>query len=505
MLERPETPAQSLGRYGATLRLRWPLVAAMVAAATVAALCVTALLPRSYEATAKVLLDGQRQVDALLGASDYSPDPERDLNTSVQLITIEPILDDIRRSLGLSGPVAELAGRIDTGVDRNSSIVSITVTDEDAARAANIANALASGYRDYRSQSAGVGVKDAIAAAQARLEGVADGPDREALQAELRRLQVAEAFQTGGVQVVHRATAGAASSHPRLLAGAFAGFFLGAVLATLAIIVLTRTDDRVRSEKDLERLAGRPVTALVPASTAAARDVLATVGVSVARGRDGDPPPAAVLLVSPGPGEGVPEVALGVARGLGAVGRRTIVIDADLRNPGLADRLEPRSLGGLVAVLEGASEVEAELTDIGEGVALLPTEPAPGLPQALLAGQQMAAAVAEAWRLADVVLIAGAPAGVVGDSLLLADLTDTVMLVARLGITRKHELERAVQALEGAGVEQLIVIATSQPPSSGHVSNLAQRLRQSWPTADTERSAAGPVGAPGTASEAISG
>jgi polysaccharide biosynthesis transport protein len=506
MVERPDTPAQILGRYGETLRLRWPLVVAMVATATVVALCVTALLPRSYEATAKVLLDGQRQVDALLGTSAYAPDPERELNTSVQLITIEPILDDVRRSLGLSEPVAELAGRIGTGVDRNSNIVSITVEDDQAARAASIANAVASGYRDYRSESAGVGVKDAIAAAQARLDGVADGPDRAALEAELRRLQVAEAFQTGGVQVVHRATAGAASRRPRLLAGALAGGLLGAMLAALAIVVLTRTDDRVRNERDLERLAGRPVTVRVPASTAAASDVLATLAVSVARGRDGDPPPAAVLLTSPGPGEGVAEVALGVARGLGALGRRTIVIDANLREPCLPCRLKPGSLGGLVAVLEGASDVEGELTDIGEGVAVLPTERAARLPQALLAGQQMSAAVAEAGRLADVVLVVGAPAGVVGDSLLFADLTDAVMLVTRLGTTRKTELERAVRALEGEGVGQIIVIATTAPPSTGELRRIAARLRQRRSAADTGRLATpGLAAGPGTASEATSG
>jgi uncharacterized protein involved in exopolysaccharide biosynthesis len=97
----PKTPGEALERYVSTLRRWWPLAAAIVLVAMLTAVVVAMGRPKSYEATAKVLLGQQRQVEMVLGTGDYSPDPERELNTSVQLITLEPIADGVRRALGL--------------------------------------------------------------------------------------------------------------------------------------------------------------------------------------------------------------------------------------------------------------------------------------------------------------------------------------------------------------------------------------------------------------------
>jgi Mrp family chromosome partitioning ATPase len=75
----------------------------------------------------------------------------------------------------------------------------------------------------------------------------------------------------------------------------------------------------------------------------------------------------------------------------------------------------------------------------------------------------MAATVDEARGRADVVVIAGAPAGVVGDSVALAGLVDRVLLVACDDVTRPDELRRAMRALTDAGIPPAGVIATARP------------------------------------------
>src|SRR6188472_3226725 len=95
------TPVEGMHLYALTLRRRWRMALAIVALAAVAGFLVASLSAKSHDATAKVLLGQQRQVDALLGTSDFSPDPERELNTGIELITLEPIADGVRRSLGL--------------------------------------------------------------------------------------------------------------------------------------------------------------------------------------------------------------------------------------------------------------------------------------------------------------------------------------------------------------------------------------------------------------------
>jgi Mrp family chromosome partitioning ATPase len=235
------------------------------------------------------------------------------------------------------------------------------------------------------------------------------------------------------------------------------------VIAGLTVVVLARTDRRVSGDGDLENLAGRPVVARIPRSRPAAADALVTLALSLANGHVGSAGARVLLLTSAGPEEGTPEVAIGLARGLGAVGLPAIAIETDLRVPSFARRLGVAEGGGLVAVLAGAAELGDELADIGDDAAALSAGATTELPQALLAGKSMAAVVEEARKRADVVLLAGAPAGVVGDSLALAALVDDVLLVARDDLTRRDELERAVRALTGAGIPPAGVVATVRP------------------------------------------
>jgi len=64
---------------------------------------------------------------------------------------------------------------------------------------------------------------------------------------------------------------------------------------------------------------------------------------------------------------------------------------------------------------------------------------------------------------ADVVVLAGAPVGVVGDSLALVGFVDEVVLVACPGVTRVDDMQRAVEALKAAGSSPVGVVTTSVP------------------------------------------
>jgi succinoglycan biosynthesis transport protein ExoP len=459
----PKTPGEALERYVSTLRRWWPLAAAIVLVAMLTAVVVAMGRPKSYEATAKVLLGQQRQVEMVLGTGDYSPDPERELNTSVQLITLEPIADGVRRALGLRESPAALVARVTTAVDHNSNLVAITVSDGDAERAATIANAFAAGYREYRASSARAAVEDAIASARARMAGLESEPDRRALGAELTRLEVAQALQTGGVQVVHEATAESATSHPRPVRAGLLGGLVGTMAAALTIIVLARTDRRVSGDGDLEQVTGRRVVAHIRRSRPAAADAMMTLALSIARGGVGHSPAGVLLLTSAGPDEGAPEVAVGLARALGAVGLKTVAIEADFRRPSFSEMLRLTEDGGLTAVLAGRRQLESELVAVGPEAAVLPAGATAELPQALLAGERMAATVEEACGRSDVVLLAASPVGRYGDAVALAGVVHEAFLVARVDVTRPDELGRAVAALTDAGIPPAGVISTERP------------------------------------------
>jgi capsular polysaccharide biosynthesis protein len=426
------TGGADLHRYVATLRRQWMLAVAIVLVAAATGYVVAKLSTASYAATSKVLLDQDRHVDALLGTTGYAPDPERELNTGVLLITLEPIADDVRRSLRLDESAAALAARVSTATDRNSSIVSITARDADPRQAARIANAFAIGYRRYRAETIRDSVDDALASARARRNSLADASERSELDAQVRRLQAIAAFDTGGVEIVHRATAGAASVSPRPLMSAFVAGFLGAVLAALVIVVLTRTDTRMREERDLERAVGRPVLAVVRDSDDATQALL-PVAVSL-----NEP---AVLVTSAAPGEGASEVTRGLARALALTGRSAIAIDTEPGDPSPAsDRLDD----ALVPLSAPGEDRGGGAWSVNAGSL--------GLPRA-------AALVEAARQRADVVVLGGPPAAVA-----LAGLATEVLFVAQLDVTRGDELQRAVRALTAAGAAPVGVVATTAPP-----------------------------------------
>jgi capsular polysaccharide biosynthesis protein len=318
-----------LGRYLATLRRQWLLLLAVVAAATGSGYAVARAQTPTYSATAKVLLDQDRRVDALLGTAGYSPDPERDLNTGVLLITQPPIADRVRRSLGLDGPL-----QVSTAPDSSSSIVAITATDGDPERAAQIANGFAAEYARYRARTTRQAVDDALAAARARRDSLDDPGE---LDAGIRRLEALAAFASSGVQLVARATAADAARRPRPLLAGFVGGFLGLLIAAVLVVVLTRTDPRVRRESDVELATGRPVIS----PTALALSLRGPV----------------VLLL----GDGAVEAAYDVARAL-AIGDRSAIVIETGDDP-LAVRVETACAEAEVVLVAGSALELATLAD----------------------------------------------------------------------------------------------------------------------------------------------
>jgi Mrp family chromosome partitioning ATPase len=175
-------------------------------------------------------------------------------------------------------------------------------------------------------------------------------------------------------------------------------------------------------------------------------------------------PPAIILVTSPGPDEGAPEVTLGLAAALATLGRRTIAIEADLRRPTFAERLGAPGGGGLIALIRGGGRLDHEVIELeppldGAAAHVLPAGAARAHPQVLLASLSMKAVLLEARARADIVLVCTPPAGRVGDALTLAPLADAALLVARLDATDADAARRARESLEEVGTRVVGVAA----------------------------------------------
>src|SRR5690606_32371784 len=101
--------------------------------------------------------------------------------------------------------------------------------------------------------------------------------------------------------------------------------------------------------------------------------------------------PKTLLVTSAGPGEGKSTAALTLARNFAQLGKRVLLIEADLRNPSLHRTLglEDRSLG-LSNLLSGASTLSETVQDTDhERLQVILAGPLPPNPAELLSGSKL--------------------------------------------------------------------------------------------------------------------
>ena len=208
--------------------------------------------------------------------------------------------------------------------------------------------------------------------------------------------------------------------------------------------------------------------------------------------RDG-PSPSALMITSPGPGEGKTQLTLGLAAAVSAFGRRVIAIETNLGRPQFASQLAVPVGGGLKSVLVGSSTLDEELIEIVAeddrqhaatdrvSYGVLPAGPLLPDPHVLISQPAMAKLIEEARARADVVLIDAAPVLTGADALALAPVVGAALVVMRLHRTTKDAATRAVEVLESVGASPVGAVvmnagAGTFPHSSAPPSRRAGRL-----------------------------
>jgi len=160
-------------------------------------------------------------------------------------------------------------------------------------------------------------------------------------------------------------------------------------------------------------------------------------------------PPKVILVTSPLPQEGKTTISANSALVLAQRGSRVLLIDADLRRPGLERMMGIRSKGGLSTLISGVDKAEDVIVQFSKvpNLWILPAGPIPPQPAELLGSSVMKDHIAR-WRDEyDHVIIDTPPCLSVTDAVVLSADVDRVLLVARAGQTTKPALRRACDLL----------------------------------------------------------
>ena len=161
----------------------------------------------------------------------------------------------------------------------------------------------------------------------------------------------------------------------------------------------------------------------------------------------------ALAIVSPGNREGRSYVAANLAVLFAQLGHRTLLVDADLRNPrqhllfNLSDRI------GLSAVLSGRAGPGAATAIAGmSALKVLAAGPTPPNPQELLSRGAFAALLKDTEADYDVVIVDTPPAGHFADVQSIAYRTGSALMLARRNHTRVADAAEVARELADCGV-----------------------------------------------------
>ncbi len=175
-----------------------------------------------------------------------------------------------------------------------------------------------------------------------------------------------------------------------------------------------------------------------------------------------DQPPQVILVTSALPKEGKTTAAVNLAMTLAQLGDRTLLIDSDLRKPGIGKLLGTNGgpSTGLSSYLAGACDLPG-CTHSWPGapeLSVIPSGPIPPNPAELLSSQRLVDAIEALRQQYKFIVVDSPPIMLATDAVIVSTWSDGVLIVARSGETPKGAFSRAHELLGGVKCRLLGVI-----------------------------------------------
>jgi succinoglycan biosynthesis transport protein ExoP len=161
--------------------------------------------------------------------------------------------------------------------------------------------------------------------------------------------------------------------------------------------------------------------------------------------------PKIIGVTSVSPGEGKSTVAKNFATLLAHLGARTVLIDADLRNPGLSRGIARGAQAGLVeAIREGRAVTDLLLAERDSGLFVLPAVIKKSVlhTSEVISSAGMRSVLTQVSEVADYVILDLAPLGPVVDTYAVAPLMDGFLLVVEWGRTPREMVRHLLNSHE---------------------------------------------------------
>ena len=433
-----------------------------------------------YSAEASVEFDSTGTQTSLFGTivDPGGETPEQRAAANAATLTRPAVLDRARRLLGTEAPRDDLAGLVDAQPEARTQLVIVRAVGSSGKRAAQLANAVARAAVAVTRGEARKEFAQAAAAQRRVLKALPTGPGSDFFRLQqldnaARLEELARVAQPARIR--REAAVPANPTSPHVVRTTILGLLVGLTLGLVGAFVRDSLDRRFRSAREIAEDLDTPLLGSVPEA------VLGGVPVKrkgakqlpmreieafrIIRNNleflDAATPPKVVLVTSALAEEGKSTVSTALATTFAVVGKRTLLVECDLRRPTLARRLGLESGPGLTDYLSG----DVAPADVVQTIDL-PTDSlngagAQGAVFATIVAGQPAAQAVEVLRskrcfdffeqvseVYDAIVVDTSPLLSAADTLELLPVADAIVLCVRGSRTTRDQVHAAKSALE---------------------------------------------------------
>ena len=295
----------------------------------------------------------------------------------------------------------------------------------------------------------------------------------ESLLQRFKEVNAQSGVASNNITMVDHAEIPRKPTSPRLLFNLAVALVGGLAVAVLTVLGRERFANVVRNPTDVETHFTAPLLGVVPKIKGDDPAVLLdepksqlaesyhSIGSALQLSGAGGMP-AIILVTGGGKAEGKSTTSFALARNFAKIGKRVLLIDADLRRPSQHLMFGvPATVDGFSAVLAALVPLESAIQSTRyENLSFLPAGNLPPDPARLFSGAFLGETIAAAAAQYDLVLLDGPPVLALADAPALAAQAEGTIFVVESGRTNIAILRRAMARLEWSSTRILGVVLT---------------------------------------------
>lgn len=398
-----------------------------------------------YESTVSIYVFKELSADQT--ATTYN---ELQLNNQLAknysvLISSKNVLNEVISNLNMGDVITyeQLKDNIAVTLEQGTSYLLVKVSNTDSQQAANIANEIANVF-SYK---------------------------------------VKEIMNIDNVKVIDVAEPNFSPVSPNKKLNMVIAVIIGLIVGVVIAIAIDFFDTRIKYPEDIKRKYDLPIVGTIPdidkdddddddevfvnADNQYLISVDSTLFESYRNTRTNimfsnvDNPYKSYLVTSSIPGEGKTSCTCNLAISFAKAGKKTIIVDIDLRRPRLHRAFKINTVKGLTSILAADVDYQRVIQKgVIENLDVLPAGIRPPNPAELLGSAAMSNLIANLENDYDVVLFDSPPVSVFTDAATVAGKIDAVVYVVSSGVAHYNELNRGLENLKNVNANLIGVIMT---------------------------------------------